>query len=261
MEQISIGSKIKDLRNKNQLTQTQLALLVGVSNKAVSKWENDEGYPDIQNLKRLAEVFNTTVDYLISDQKKTNENIFNLKSFLIVLLILVTFGLMFAKYMPVYVPYNEMRYAFAEKEYLSYLSGYLMIKNLFQYGVMDDYGISIGMLMYVILNISILFLLLRGKLKGLERFRLIFVGTSLLQIYCYIASLFYINNSIQSYGEMYKRIKTFPSPFDYVDVTAYIFVFIQLIILIIMYFDTIVDILKLRNHKVISKLIVKISQH
>ena len=106
-----------------------------------------------------------------------------------------------------------------------------------------------------------LFLLLRGKLKGLERFRLIFVGTSLLQIYCYIASLFYINNSIQSYGEIYKRIKTFPSPFDYVDVTAYIFVFIQLIILIIMYFDTIVDILKLRNHKVISKLIVKISQH
>ena len=120
---------------------------------------------------------------------------------------------------------------------------------------------KIGMLMYVILNISILFLLLRGKLKGLERFRLIFVGTSLLQIYCYIASLFYINNSIQSYGEIYKRIKTFPSPFDYVDVTAYIFVFIQLIILIIMYFDTIVDILKLRNHKVISKLIVKISQH
>ena len=80
MEQISIGNKIKELRNKNQLTQTQLALLVGVSNKAVSKWENDEGVPDIQNLKRLAEVFNTTVDYLISDQKKTNENIFNLKS-------------------------------------------------------------------------------------------------------------------------------------------------------------------------------------
>lgn len=248
MEQISIGNKIKELRNKNQLTQTQLALLVGVSNKAVSKWENDEGVPDIQNLKRLAEVFNTTVDYLISDQKKTNENIFNLKSFLIVLLILVTFGLMFAKYMPVYVPYNEIRYAFAEKEYLSYLSGYLMIKNLFQYGVMDDYGISIGMLMYVILNISILFLLLRGKLKGLERFRLIFVGTFFLQIYCFITSLFYINNSIKSYGEIYKRIKTFPSPFEYLESAPYLFILIQTIILLIMYSDKLIDILRL-NHR------------
>lgn len=253
MEQISIGSKIKDLRIKNQLTQQQLALLVGVSNKAVSKWENDEGYPDLQNLKRLAEVFNTTVDYLISNQKKTNESIFNLKSLFVVLLILLSLGLMFAKYMPFYVSYNKMRYAFSEKEHLSYLSPYLMIKNLFNYGVMDDYGISIGMLLFVVVNFTNLFLLLRGKIKALERFRLIFGGTFLLQVYCFCASLFYINDSIKSYGELYKRIKTFPSPFIYLESAAYMLLIIQIIILLVMYFDQIIDRLKLRNHKLLSK--------
>jgi len=133
MEQISIGNKIKEFRLKNQLTQQQLALLIGVSNKAISKWENNEGYPDIQNLKRLAEIFNTTVDYLISDKYKTNEYTFNLKSLFIVLLILVSLGLLFAKYMPFYVPFNDMLFSFVEKEYLSYTSSYLSIKNLFQY--------------------------------------------------------------------------------------------------------------------------------
>lgn len=70
MEKISIGNKIRNFRIRNQLTQQQLASLIGVSNKAISKCENDEGYPDIHNLKRIAEVFNTTVDFLIIDQKQ-----------------------------------------------------------------------------------------------------------------------------------------------------------------------------------------------
>ncbi len=64
---------IKDLRKSKRLTQAQLADLLNVSDKAVSKWENDEGMPDIENLKRLAAVFNVSVDYIlgnhVSDKK------------------------------------------------------------------------------------------------------------------------------------------------------------------------------------------------
>ncbi len=64
---------IKDLRKSKRLTQAQLADLLNVSDKAVSKWENDEGMPDIENLKRLASVFNVSVDYIlgnhVSDKK------------------------------------------------------------------------------------------------------------------------------------------------------------------------------------------------
>jgi len=253
MEQINIGNKIKEFRIKNQLTQQQLALLVGVSNKAVSKWENNEGYPDIQNLKRLAVVFNTTVDYLISDKKNINEKSFNLKSLFIVLLTLTSIGLLFAKYMPYYVPYNELRFSFAEKGQLSYMSVYLSIKNLFQYGVMDDYGFSISMLLFVVLSLTILFLLLRGKIKALERFRLIFVCTFLLQIYSYIASFLYINYTIRSYGEIYKRIKTFPTPFDYLDIAPYFLILIQIIILITMYSDKVNNVIRRSNNKILSK--------
>ncbi len=257
MEQISIGNKIKEFRIKNQLTQQQLSLLIGVSNKAVSKWENDEGYPDLQNLKRLAEVFNTTVDYLISDKKNTNEKAFTLKSFFIVLLILASLGLLFAKYMPYYVPYNEMKFSFAEKRQLSYMSAYLSIKNLFQYGVMDDYGFSISMLLFVVLSLTNIFLLLRGKIKVLERFRLIFVSTFLLQIYGFVTSIIYINYTIQSYGEMYKRIKTFPSPFDYLDFAPYFLILIQIVILIIIYSDKVNKVIGFSNNKILSKFKIK----
>ena len=56
------------------MTQLQLAELIGVSNKAVSKWENDEGLPDIENLKRLSQVFNESLDALLSNEPEKKES-------------------------------------------------------------------------------------------------------------------------------------------------------------------------------------------
>lgn len=64
------GSKIKGLRTKLNLTQQELADKIGVSNKAVSKWESGEGLPDIENLKRLSSIFNVSIDELVSNQAK-----------------------------------------------------------------------------------------------------------------------------------------------------------------------------------------------
>ena len=47
MNQYVTGAVIKELREKNKLTQAELAEKLRVSDKAVSKWENAKGYPDI----------------------------------------------------------------------------------------------------------------------------------------------------------------------------------------------------------------------
>lgn len=65
-----IGSNISNLRKKLNITQQSLALLLGVTDKAVSKWESGHGYPDLENLQRLASVFGVTIDYLIFGNRK-----------------------------------------------------------------------------------------------------------------------------------------------------------------------------------------------
>ena len=62
----TLNERIKQLRKEKGLTQSQLADELGVTDKAVSKWEVGEANPDISLLVKLAEVFNVTVDYLLT---------------------------------------------------------------------------------------------------------------------------------------------------------------------------------------------------
>ena len=64
---MTIGKRIKDFRTKAKLSQEKVAELVGVSRQAVTKWEADLSAPNTDNLFRLAEIFGTTVDALITD--------------------------------------------------------------------------------------------------------------------------------------------------------------------------------------------------
>ena len=73
---MKFSEKLKKLRKENNLTQDDLADKIFVTRTAVSKWETDNGYPSIESLKLLAELFNTTVDNLISDEDvKQKENL------------------------------------------------------------------------------------------------------------------------------------------------------------------------------------------
>lgn len=56
---------LKYLRQKNGMSQKQLAECIGVSQQSVNKYENHAVEPDITTLKRMAEVFDTSVDFLI----------------------------------------------------------------------------------------------------------------------------------------------------------------------------------------------------
>ena len=70
MDAKSLGTTIAELRRKKGLTQLQLAEKLNVSDKAVSRWENGLGYPEITQLPVLASVFGVAVDYLMTGNRK-----------------------------------------------------------------------------------------------------------------------------------------------------------------------------------------------
>ncbi len=62
------GDKLKKLRTDNNLTQEELAGKIMVTRTAVSKWETNKGYPSIDSLKELSNLFGISIDELISDE-------------------------------------------------------------------------------------------------------------------------------------------------------------------------------------------------
>lgn len=65
MDTIKTGRLIADKRKQKGYTQQQLAELLNLSNKTISKWESGAGCPDISNLEALADIFGITVDELL----------------------------------------------------------------------------------------------------------------------------------------------------------------------------------------------------
>ena len=75
MNQYVTGAVIKELREKNNLTQSELATILNVSDKAVSKWETAKGYPDISLLEPIANAFGISITELLSGKTITNMNV------------------------------------------------------------------------------------------------------------------------------------------------------------------------------------------
>lgn len=74
MDHYVTGAAIKALREKKKLTQAQLAETLGVSDKAVSKWETGRGLPDITLLEPLAGALSVSVPELLSGHPLSNRN-------------------------------------------------------------------------------------------------------------------------------------------------------------------------------------------
>jgi len=64
-----LSEKIKKYRKMFDLSQEQLAEKLNVSRQVVTKWENENGIPEVSNLKALSNLFNVSIDYLLDDEK------------------------------------------------------------------------------------------------------------------------------------------------------------------------------------------------
>lgn len=71
MEKKTIGGFIAALRKVNGLTQKNLANRLNVSDKTVSRWERDEGTPDLSVIPVIAEIFGITCDELLRGERKS----------------------------------------------------------------------------------------------------------------------------------------------------------------------------------------------
>jgi len=74
MDRYVTGAVIRKLREKKKITQEELADMIHVSGKAVSKWETGQGFPDISLLEPLAKVLDISVIELLSGEDITNTN-------------------------------------------------------------------------------------------------------------------------------------------------------------------------------------------
>ena len=85
MDQEKIGKFIFELRKEKKMTQQELADKIGVTDRAISKWENGKTMPDLSLMRPLCDILDITINELISGeridkkeyQKKSEENIIN----------------------------------------------------------------------------------------------------------------------------------------------------------------------------------------
>ena len=66
---MTFGKKIKKLRTDNGLTQDELAEKIYVTRTAISKWESDRGFPNIESLKAISKYFSVSLDELLSGEE------------------------------------------------------------------------------------------------------------------------------------------------------------------------------------------------
>jgi len=74
MDQEKIGKFIAKLRKEKNMTQVDLAKKLGITDRAISKWENGRGMPDLSLMKSLCNELDITINELLSGEKINKEN-------------------------------------------------------------------------------------------------------------------------------------------------------------------------------------------
>ena len=70
---MEIGSKLKNARNNNGLTQEQAAEVLGVSRQTISNWENNKSYPDIISVIKMSDIYSVSLDHLLKEEKSMKQ--------------------------------------------------------------------------------------------------------------------------------------------------------------------------------------------
>ena len=76
---MAFAENLKLIRKERNVTQEELAELLGVSRQAISKWESGNGYPETEKLISISKILNISIDYLLNEksnieQKETDDS-------------------------------------------------------------------------------------------------------------------------------------------------------------------------------------------
>lgn len=72
---MTFGEKLLKLRKEKGMSQEALAQLLNTSRQAVSKWENDQGFPETEKLLMIGNIFDVSTDYLLKDETILSDNV------------------------------------------------------------------------------------------------------------------------------------------------------------------------------------------
>ena len=89
----NVGKLIMELRKEKRMTQQELGDILGVSPKTISKWECNNGLPDVNILNKISSVFGISVDELLKGKRNKKNKFSKRKYILIILVILLIIGL------------------------------------------------------------------------------------------------------------------------------------------------------------------------
>ena len=73
MNQQKVGQFLKELRNEKALTQEQLAGMLGVSNRSISRWENGITMPDFDLLIQMAKLYDVEIGEILDGERKSDD--------------------------------------------------------------------------------------------------------------------------------------------------------------------------------------------
>jgi transcriptional regulator with XRE-family HTH domain len=75
---MTFGKRLKQARNKKQLTQNQVAVVLGINYTTISKYENDKSQPDNDILQRISSLYDVSLDWLLTGEVSNGKNKSNL---------------------------------------------------------------------------------------------------------------------------------------------------------------------------------------
>ena len=75
-----LADKLKELRKLSNLTQRQISLKLGVTERSYQRFESGENKPSLSNLIELANIFNVSLDFLVGREGVFNDSLYKSKS-------------------------------------------------------------------------------------------------------------------------------------------------------------------------------------
>ena len=190
---IIFKEKLKELREKNEISQYELSTIIHVSRAAIAKWESGKGIPNKENIKVLADYFKVSKEYLLDiddlyqELNKRDKIKSNLKYHLPVIFLSFVLLILTAVELFVFV---------REGIYLLY-SGYypnLSILTIFQGWSLIPIGIYVIMIIF-----NILFIYNTWEISNKTRL-IITVTSCVLVLTCYIVSFVVSYNLVKPYN-------------------------------------------------------------
>ena len=71
---MSFGKNLKEIRQKNNLTQEELAKKINTSRSNIANYENDKNMPSVDILEKISQLFDCSIDYLLGKSNSSNFN-------------------------------------------------------------------------------------------------------------------------------------------------------------------------------------------